>query len=464
MVPLGLFFIGLSAFSLIKPLLGNYAGLAAIIGLLFIPDASHHGMNNPWFGFHWLVSISPGLSYGISCAALAWVSMLKAIKDQSFRLIFFSYVMAILCIFFRAQIFVAIAYLIFIYPFLFYKYKKITKVVLTILASLTFCLVLYFLNTIKTLPSIILNFSASVDYIKIFVGMTENQNIKAILQNLLSHNFLVTIFTGVAVLLFETFGIFIFLYILQICFFKNNIKKYIIYFPAFVVINYVVMSLGLAYNKSGNGMPEELLHRPFVWSYFIVSAFSCGLTYFFIFKKSSNLKIFLKKMAGSFPAHFLRIKKIINTIGICFLLSFILTPLYLGKNVQKGPEWAGKYTNIKVPLAMLDVINYIRIHSNLDDVIQDSDGDKQLIISGLSGRISYVAAYSTVADKNKNIYNHLAMNKKIMSVTDSDRLLHMMHSIHVVWYVLHPDTSVAWPNNILLHPAFEENGYRVYHF
>ena len=39
--------------------------------------------------------------------------------------------------------------------------------------------------------------------------------------------------------------------------------------PVLVAAVYLVMSSGLAYGAHGAGQPEELLHLPFVWAYFV---------------------------------------------------------------------------------------------------------------------------------------------------------------------------------------------------
>ena len=46
---------------------------------------------------------------------------------------------------------------------------------------------------------------------------------------------------------------------------------------------YLIMSLGLAYDKNQVGTPDELLHRPFVWAYFVVCSWVAGAIYMWKF-------------------------------------------------------------------------------------------------------------------------------------------------------------------------------------
>lgn len=69
--PFGLILMGLGAYGLGCALAGRPGGATAALGLFVLPDASTYGWGNGIFSFHWLVSVSPGLAYGIAIVLTA---------------------------------------------------------------------------------------------------------------------------------------------------------------------------------------------------------------------------------------------------------------------------------------------------------------------------------------------------------------------------------------------------------
>lgn len=54
------------------------------------------------------------------------------------------------------------------------------------------------------------------------------------------------------------------------------------------------MSLDLAFDTKHIGMPEELVHRPFVWAYLAVFTWTSGGLYFFFFENQFPKKNFYR--------------------------------------------------------------------------------------------------------------------------------------------------------------------------
>ena len=69
-LPLGIFLSGLAAFALIYSFWGGWPALAATMAVLLLPDGYQQGFGNRYLGFNFLSQISPGMPYGIACAAL----------------------------------------------------------------------------------------------------------------------------------------------------------------------------------------------------------------------------------------------------------------------------------------------------------------------------------------------------------------------------------------------------------
>lgn len=80
-LPVGLFVGALGAYALAAELGGRVAGAIALAALTLLPDASHYGLANGLFGFHWSMFTSPGAGYGLAASALALIMVSRWIRS-----------------------------------------------------------------------------------------------------------------------------------------------------------------------------------------------------------------------------------------------------------------------------------------------------------------------------------------------------------------------------------------------
>ena len=105
-LPFGFLLVGLAAYTLAGVLWGSPAGLAALIGVLLVPDSSTYGVGCGWYSFHWLVAVGGGLLYGIAGGAVVVLLIVKGIRPTNWTLISSGVVLAFLNILLKAHIFV----------------------------------------------------------------------------------------------------------------------------------------------------------------------------------------------------------------------------------------------------------------------------------------------------------------------------------------------------------------------
>lgn len=470
MVPFGVFFVGLSAYALIQALFGHFSGFCAMIALLFLPDASHHLLDNPWFSFHWLITISPGLSYGIGCAALAWILMFEAIRLNKATLVLAGYLVAVMCILFRAQFFVAISLIVFLYPIVVCKYNRVVKIIILLAALVVYFCAVYISNNTNSIPPIVPDFSSTKEYFSFFTSMLENKQIKSAVESFGSKGFFTLLLVGIATLAIGTFGAYLFLYLLIVPFFGGFVSKPVLLFPAFVILNYIFMSLCLAFNRTGNGEIDELLHRPFVWAYFVVCSFSVGILsrilreysiYFSSLEKYKQKFLIVKSFADFKMKH----SKILNfTVPVVILCAIVSFPFSFGKNIQRGPVWGKDYSFTEIPVDLLDVASYLRENANDYDIIQDSSGDRQLILSALSDRRSYAIDFKYIKNSNLISVDKLSVCKELREARTKEDLDKIIKKTNIKWYILHEKDDVYWPNFFASSQVLSLGQYRIYKF
>jgi len=123
-----------------------------------------------------------------------------------------------------------------------------------------------------------------------------------------------------------------------------------------------------------------------------------------------------------------------------------------------------------VPSGLVKGCLYIRKHSEVKDIIQDSENDPRWVITALAERQSFVACDP---DKTASFWNirlpeglrealhELAACKEM---TDEASVTEFMEKHRISWYILEPASEVAWPTSFLEKAVFSCGGYRVFHF
>jgi hypothetical protein len=80
--PLGFLLLGFGAAVLGGVLGGSACGITALVFVLLLPGASHYGLHNPFFDFHWLMQISSTGCYAVALACLALAAMVLWLRER----------------------------------------------------------------------------------------------------------------------------------------------------------------------------------------------------------------------------------------------------------------------------------------------------------------------------------------------------------------------------------------------
>jgi hypothetical protein len=123
-----------------------------------------------------------------------------------------------------------------------------------------------------------------------------------------------------------------------------------------------------------------------------------------------------------------------------------------------------------VPSALIKACLYIRKHSEIKDIIQDSENDPRWVITGLAERQAFVAFDPARTDHlwktrlPEGLSDHLNELAACKTMRDETSLTEFMRRHRISWYILEPMSEVAWPTSFLEKAVFHRGGYRVFHF
>lgn len=450
LVPFGILLTGIAAYSLALSIFGKWPAVAAGLAVLLLPDAFQQGFGNKFLGdYYWLQQVAPGGNYGVACAAVAFMFLFEACRTTTYRNIFFGYLFVLVTLTFKAQIFVAISYLAFVFPVLFFgQIATKYRISLIVLFSGIFCAVVAVSQLSPHVPVIRPD---GTGYSELFPRVLWHQNyplVKGAFER--AFDIVKNIWplrTGVIVLYLciTTFGFFPFLYVYLIGKFNKIYRSvYISLFPAAVILNYLLMAISLALDDRHIGAREELLHRPFVWAYFVLVVWcSAGVS-----------EIFFR---GTFTK-----KKYVNYL-LLILVIFFFVPIRFSSGIQTYEKAGKNFQQRELPLCQLKVAEYLHENSKHNDIIQDSLNDRSFILSGLSGRNAFAidtGGYRTPTGVN----NRLTLLKDLKNLSESPQVESFMKELAIQWYVVNPNDSVKWQETLISRVSFQCGGYRVYHF
>jgi hypothetical protein len=454
-LPFGVMLTGIAAFAFAASLWGLWAGLAAGCALLLLPDAYQQGFGSRILSYHFLQQVNLAGLYGVSCAAAAWIFILDGCRRGKYSSVILGYSFILLTLIYKAQIFVAIAFLAMIYPCLFFSGLRAGRRVLAaILFTAVFVFVVRLAQRSGSFPTLRLDFSSTSAYAEYIFRSYDPGFLRDFFASHVMHGrpkVWKLVFAGMILLSsfglwgFASFAIFLRLGFSRL---RATLAPAVLFFPLFIVFNYMTMALGLATDTTGTGSFVELLNRPVVWAYYGVVVWTAGAAYAYAFGDNPPRSLYAR-----------------GFVALCALSCFAV-PWLFGRNLQTFPARPGFGTFSefnRFPTCLVNATHYIKAHSPKGDVIQDSTNDPLLLVGALAERQDFAADWA-LGKETKALQDRLDGLASFKAMTTEAGLNGFAVKSKLSWYLLRPETSVSWPMGVLQNAAFACDGYRVYRF
>ncbi|MCP2086983.1 UNVERIFIED_ORG: hypothetical protein J2Y81_003000 [Paraburkholderia sediminicola] len=448
LVPFGLLLTACAAFALAFSVFGKWPALIAGLSVLLIPDAVHQGLGNQLVGgYYWLQFIAPGGTYGVASAAVAFLFLLEASRTGRLALVAIGYFFVLVTLMFKAQIFVAISFPAFLFPALFMgriRPKWRAALVLTLAAG--YFTVLGISQLSPSVPVMRLDGSGLVSYSSLVMANQDDGIIRRFWLAAITAahgSWILRALIFAPVIVITTFGFVAPIYLAVFSRIKKTSGAAVAFFPVMVMAVYVLMAICLSLDTRHIGSPEELLHRPFVWAYFILLIWTVAGAYRCLFGDRAP------------PSRGARYAVI--AVALCLLA----VPVLQRTEIQAYKRWG--IEDQELPVCQVKAADFVRANSGPRDVIQDSLNDQRFILSGLSGRQSF-AIDSGGIRAPAGVDARLASLRMVKNLSTPSQVEAFMKENSIAFYVTNPDDSVAWENVMDSHKVFQCDQYRVYRF
>jgi len=399
--------------------------------------------------YNWLTQISPGATFGLAVLALAWLFVILGCMRGSFAQVAMGWLFGCLLVFYKAQLFIASALLLFMIPIVFMRRRRRFRHrgLWAMAALATYFSVIHLTQEIPGMPLIRLDGSSTGRMLDFINNFMEFGDARTFIAEYIggAHPWIPNFLFGSPYLLIMVFGLFAPIAIFLLVRLRLRLPPLLWCFPILVAANFLLMALGLAFDNRGIGTAEELAHRPFVIMYFIVMAWTGGVVGWMLLRSP-------------------RRRHVVQVAIACGTLVLLAVPAIWGSGVQR--VWAMKAgSHLRVSLGLYRAAEYIRDHSKTGDIFQDSSFDSTYISAALSDQRPYVEhVLMRVAYKSQLVDQRTAEINELMRMQDPTAVIASARKLKVRWFLLRPGNAVAWPAAIVNAPVFSDGGFRVYRF
>jgi hypothetical protein len=446
--PFGSFLTGLASYALGRAIWGPGAGLAALVAVFLIPDGAMLTIAHPYYGYFWLQHIAPGGLYGVAIAGTALILIGQGIREGRRVWIVAGVLVGALVALFKLHVFTAAFPLLFSFAILAWPPRKRLRWLVFGVCVAAGVALLTLANRFHVGPDVQFDFSGGAWYWKILAKRASGTGVESWYQVFsTSHPFPSHLAEAIGLLLLNALGIFAVVAPLT---WLLAVRRKTWQAPEGISAAAVAILLLMTFGLGGNAMlgnPDELIHRPFVWAYWLVGSLTAGRLF--------------SMAAGPRP----QLPTWAVTVSIVALM---LVPVRYGSGLERG-KWSGAdaLSSLRVDRGLVDCAHYIRGQSPTDAVAQDSRLDELPILGGLGERPSFASRPKFWMRINKAFrespyQEQLRRLQRLTQATNVPDLQRSVRDTGIRWYVVQPGDSYAWPTEFRDRPVFESNGYKVY--
>lgn len=447
LAPVGVFFTGLSAYAFFGSLWGAWPGFAAAAALLLLPDGAQQGMQNTFMSYHWLTQISPSATYGLALLAVAWLFVIAGCTRGSRLQLFAGWAFAISVLGYKLHYLVASALLLLLVPALFFRANlRPRKRALWVVAAIaTYALGLRIAAEVPGVPLIRFDGSSVGEILRLVQTFIRPGPLHDYVVGHMGLPFsaATNLLFGVPYVLSSAFGLLLPLFVVVAIRLRRRIAPLHALFPVLLSVNFLVMFFGLALDFDSS-TPDELSHRPLMIVYFfVVTWIGAGLGLILV---ESRLQPWTRSLL----------------IGVSAVMMAV--PAHLGAGVQR--LWAmPQMSPVQLPLALVQVADYIREHGPASDVFQDSQFDRIYALAALSERRTFVAHTMTrVPFRWETVEARTAAVDRFMRIRQPHSIGATARGFGFRWFLLQPGDTPAWPPEIASRPALHVGPLKLYQF
>lgn len=443
--PFGSFLTGLASYALGRVFWSQAAGLAALVGVSLIPDAGLLNIGHPIYSYFWLQHVAPGGLYGVAIAGTALIVIAQGAREGRRLWLVSGVILAALVALFKVHVFAAAFPLLLSFAMLAWPpRRRLHWLILGVCVAAGVGL-LPLANRFYIGLDVHFDFAGIAWYWKMLANMARGTRVESWYQAFgTGHPFPSHLAQAIGLILLSALGIFA---VLAPLVWLAALRRKTWQASEGISVTAVAIFLLMTFGFSGDLRSSELIHRPFVWTYWLVGSLTAGRLF--------------SMLAGTR----LQLPTWVAPVTVAGLL---LLAVRYGSGLQRG-NWSGAagYSSLRLNRGLVECAHYIRGQLPTTATAQDSHFDRFLALGALSERRSFAARPEvwkgvSKAFRDSPYQEQLRKLQRLQQATDIADLQRSVRETGIRWYVVHPGDSNVWPAAFRDRPVFESNGYKVY--
>ena len=446
LVPLGITLTGLAAWALASSWWGAWPGLVATMALLLLPDGAQLVGGNGFLAYHWMQQVGPGGLYGTAVLALAWLFVLEGCRTGRRAQLAAGWVLAGLVVGYKAQLFVANAFLLWMLPPLAFRgLRRVARAAWAAGALVAFLAGLALVGERPGVPVLRLDGSSTLEFLSMLRQYAQPGVLTDAFDWLVptARSMTAVRVLGAAYLVTAVVGLLVVAYPLLAVMARRRLPTALLVLPALTWASFAIMALGLAMDNRGVGMREELLHRPFVWTYFLTATWVGGAVGWLL----------LQGRGGAIEVR--------QRLAILAAVVLLVVPFRLGRGVQRLPQLP--FCPVAVPTGLVQSAVYLRGHAGPTDLVQESGNDRVTVVSALAERRPFILdSLVKTGYEPAEIQRRVGIMTRFKAMSDPATIEGSARELELRWFILAPGDAVRWPPALLAAPVFQAGGFRVF--
>ena len=450
-LPAGIILFGYAVYGFACTLAGKFAGYVSVLAMFALPDGSMYSVKNGFFGFHWLLQISPSSGYALALIFIAlslYVIECERLKTGTWYLIA---TIVVLTSAFRVHIAILSIIMFAMLGILSWKPSKaLNSIVILLIFSLLGACLIYLLEGIAFAPHFITGKIRTSELFDIVHSHAPSTYFETYKRWTKDTNVVARISIGFCLLLYSSLGI-----ILPLMFLVAGLSIRSRYLWK---INSIPFILLLAYFVLINVMPSpdyigktEYLHRPFLLVYAV---------------SLSMLTVWLIDLCKRYSSMYYKYIQSIYFIVFSFVGSTIII-WNLSINIQQSSlSWGVILANTPVSKDIFNATHYIKTNSMPGERVFSSDKDPLAIVVALTERQAFLSR----EDLFKNMQNdagviYASNSSKTISLGDLenyDQLINFSKQSKVRWYLAMNSQTIYTKQHFLENIAYQSGNIIVF--
>lgn len=453
--PFSIVLAGLAAFSLAATWWGAASGLAALIGVLLVPDACTHGLRIMWLSYHYFTALSPGLHYGAASMTVAMILITRGIRPAHWQWIVVGFGLALCSLLMKAQVFLVSVPLLALWFLLFqnaWSWQLRLGLGLGLAAGAAGVVVVA--DRLGVGPAVlpIGRPFGLTPYWQSIYEIISSPRWKEWLAPLATADSLFQYPLRTAILILGgSFGVLLLFagLVYLVGAWRHRLEP-IDAIPLLAVAIYLASNFFFARNDRSH--PDELTHRQFSWVYYLLAVWSWGK---------------LVSLLGGLP----RLTEWRLTAALAVLgLVLFWHPYRVGKVLDRTrASWHEPYINMPVPRGLVDCCTWIRTHSHPEDIIQAKPMKHFVLVGGFCERRCYLgrshefwAESCPASVANPESARREELLRQLRGATTSAEIEKLAQQTGIRWYIAEPQEELRWPAALQNAAAYHSGNYKVF--